>query len=112
MTVQVRDYMVLEVEHLPSTTTVGDAIRRLTRSRHHGLPVTDSSGKLVGFVSAKELLRHAADRDLPLSEMIRPGTYTATPEMAIDDVADRAEAYGFKGHVCSGNDLLAVLDEG
>jgi TPP-dependent pyruvate/acetoin dehydrogenase alpha subunit len=31
-------------------------------------------------------------------------------QMAIEDVADRALAYGFKGHVCSGNDLLAVLD--
>src|SRR6516165_5704558 len=31
-------------------------------------------------------------------------------QMAIEDVADRALAYGFKGHVCSGNDLLAVLE--
>jgi len=31
-------------------------------------------------------------------------------QMAIEDVADRAVAYGFKGYVCSGNDLLAVLE--
>lgn len=31
-------------------------------------------------------------------------------QMAIEDVADRAAAYGFKGHVCSGNDLLEVLE--
>jgi TPP-dependent pyruvate/acetoin dehydrogenase alpha subunit len=30
-------------------------------------------------------------------------------QMAIEDVADRAEAYGFPGHVVSGNDLLAVV---
>jgi TPP-dependent pyruvate/acetoin dehydrogenase alpha subunit len=30
-------------------------------------------------------------------------------QMAIEDVADRAEAYGFKGHTVSGNDLLAVV---
>jgi len=115
MTVQVRDYMVLEVEHLPSTTTVAEAIRRLTRSRHHGLPVTDAAGKLVGFVSAKELLRHAADRDLPLSEMIRPGTYTATPETALDDAARIMFRFGLrdlpiidgKGRLCG---LLANLD--
>src|ERR1700738_332140 len=29
-------------------------------------------------------------------------------QMAIEDVAARAAAYGFKGHVVSGNDLLAV----
>ena len=29
--------------------------------------------------------------------------------MAVEDVASRAEAYGFWGHVVSGNDLLAVV---
>jgi pyruvate dehydrogenase E1 component alpha subunit len=29
-------------------------------------------------------------------------------QMAVDDVADRARAYGFAGKVCSGNDVLAV----
>ncbi len=115
MTVQVRDYMVLEVEHLPSTTTVGEAIRRLTRSRHHGLPVTDASGKLVGFVSAKELLRHAGDREMPLTQIIRPGTYTATPETALDDAARIMFRFGLRdlpiidteGRLCG---LLANLD--
>jgi CBS domain-containing protein len=96
MTVLVRDYMVLEVEHLPSSTTVGEAIRRLTRSRHHGLPVTDVVGRLVGFVSAKELLRHAADREMPLAQMIRPGTYTATPETALDDAARIMFRFGLR----------------
>jgi len=96
MTVRVRDYMVLEVEHLPLTTTVGEATRRLTRSRHHGLPVTDASGKLVGFVSAKELLRHAADRDMPLAQIIRPGTYTANPETALDDAARIMFRFGLR----------------
>ncbi len=115
MTVLVRDYMVLEVEHLPSSTTVDEAIRRLTRSRHHGLPVTDSQGKLVGFVSAKELLRHVADRGTPLAQIIRPGTYTATPETALDDAARIMFRFGLRdlpiidarGRLCG---LLANLD--
>jgi len=96
MTVRVRDYMVLEVEHLPSSTTVAEAIRRLTRSRHHGVPVTDSTGKLVGFVSAKELLRHASDRQMPLAQIIRPGTYTANPETALDDAARIMFRFGLR----------------
>jgi CBS domain-containing protein len=115
MTVRVRDYMVLEVEHLPASTTVGEAIRRLTRSRHHGLPVTDAESKLVGFVSAKELLRHAADREMPLAQIIRPGTYTATPETALDDAARIMFRFGLRdlpiidarGRLCG---LLANLD--
>ncbi len=96
MTVTVREYMVLEVEHLARTTTVGEAIDKLLRGRHHGLPVTDPENRLVGFVSAKELLRHADRRDRPLSDIIRPGTYRATPEMAIDDVARIMFRFGLR----------------
>ena len=96
MTVKVREYMVLEVEHLEASTTVGEAIERLVKSRHHGLPVTDHENRLVGFVSAKELLRNAERRDLPLSKIIRPGTYRATPEMALDDVARIIFRYGLR----------------
>jgi CBS domain-containing protein len=94
--VRVRDYMVLEVEHISRTTTVGEAIARLMRSRHHGMPVTDGEGKLVGFVSAKELLRHSQETDLPIDKIIRPGTYTATPEMALDDVARIMFRFGLR----------------
>ncbi|HYA58610.1 MAG TPA: CBS domain-containing protein [Thermoplasmata archaeon] len=103
MTVRVRDYMILEVEHFPATTTVGEATRRLIRSRHHGIPVTDPSGKLVGFVSAKELLRHVADAETPLSKIIRPGTYTAHPETNLDDAARIMFRFGLRD--------LPIIDE-
>jgi len=96
MIVKVREYMVLEVEHFNRSTTVGEAIDLLSRSRHHGLPVTDENNRLVGFVSSKELLRNANHRERPLSEIIRPGTYTATPEMALDDVARIMFRYGLR----------------
>ncbi len=115
MTVRVRDYMVLEVEHLRDSTTVGEAIDRLIRSRHHGLPVTDAAQQLVGFVSAKELLRHSDDRTTPLASIIRPGTYTATPETGLDDAARIMFRFGLRdlpiiderGRLCG---LLANLD--
>jgi CBS domain-containing protein len=115
MIVKVRDYMVLEVEHLNRSTTVGEAIDTLCRGRHHGLPVTDDGNRLVGFVSAKELLRNADHRERPLSEIIRPGTYRATPEMALDDVARIMFRYGLRdlpitdddGRLCG---LVANLD--
>lgn len=103
MSVRVRDYMVLEVEHLRTTTTVGEAIERLTRSRHHGLPVTDAAGKLVGFVSAKELLRHADVRTRVLGQIIRPGTYTAYPDTGLDDAARIMFRFGLRD--------LPIVDE-
>ena len=105
MTVRVRDYMVLEVEHLDESTTVGEAIDRLMRSRHHGVPVTDAHGKLVGFVSAKELLRNSKNRETRLAAIIRPGTYTASPDMSLDDVARIMFRFGLR-------DLPIVDDEG
>jgi CBS domain-containing protein len=104
MSVRVRDYMVLEVEHFQESTTVGEAIDQLMKSRHHGIPVVDDEQKLVGFVSAKELLRHSSDRSTPLSAIIRPGTYTATPEMALDDVARIMFRFGLRD--------LPIVDEG
>ena len=96
MTVRVRDYMVLSVEALRSSGTVGEAIDRLLKSRHAGFPVTDERGVLVGFVSAKELLRAADRRATPLAQIIHPGTYTATPDMAIDDVARIMFRFGLR----------------
>ncbi len=103
MTVSVRDYMILEVEHLPSTTTVEEAIRRLMRSRHHGFPVTDSERRLVGFVSAKELLRHRLEGNTPLAQIIRGGTITATPGTGLDDAARIMFRFGLRD--------LPIIDE-
>ena len=103
MIVRVRDYMILEVEHLRSTTTIREAIGKLTKSRHHGLPVTDESGKLVGFVSAKELLRHSAEGDTPIAKIIRPGTYTAYPDTGLDDAARIMFRFGLRD--------LPIIDE-
>lgn len=103
MIVRVRDYMILEVEHLRSTTTIREAIGKLTKSRHHGLPVTDASGKLVGFVSAKELLRHSGEGERPISQIIRPGTYTAYPDTGLDDAARIMFRFGLRD--------LPIIDE-
>jgi len=115
MIVRVRDYMILEVEHLRSTTPIKEAIQKLTKSRHHGFPVTDASGKLVGFVSAKELLRHVDEGDSPISKIIRPGTYTAYPDTGLDDAARIMFRFGLRdlpiidesGRLCG---MLANLD--
>ncbi|HXQ78883.1 MAG: CBS domain-containing protein [Thermoplasmata archaeon] len=103
MIVRVRDYMILEVEHLRSTTTIREAIGKLTKSRHHGLPVTDEYGKLVGFVSAKELLRHSGEGDTPIAKIIRPGTYTAYPDTGLDDAARIMFRFGLRD--------LPIIDE-
>ncbi len=60
-----------------------------------------------------EAMNFAGVRHLPVIFVCENNRYAySTPlekQMAIEDVASRAEAYGFKGHVVSGNDLLAVV---
>src|SRR6266478_4918109 len=60
-----------------------------------------------------EAMNFAGVRKLPVIFVCENNRYAySTPlekQMAIEDVAARAEAYGFKGHVVSGNDLLAVV---
>ncbi|MGH7932288.1 MAG: thiamine pyrophosphate-dependent dehydrogenase E1 component subunit alpha [Candidatus Binataceae bacterium] len=60
-----------------------------------------------------EAMNFAGVQKLPVVFVCENNRYAySTPlekQMAIEDVASRADAYGFKGHVCSGNDLLAVV---
>jgi pyruvate dehydrogenase E1 component alpha subunit len=60
-----------------------------------------------------EAMNFAGVRKLPVLFVCENNRYAySTPiekQMAIENVADRAQAYGFRGHVCPGNDLLAVL---
>jgi TPP-dependent pyruvate/acetoin dehydrogenase alpha subunit len=63
-----------------------------------------------------EAMNFAGVRKLPVVFVCENNRYAySTPlekQMAIEDVAARAAAYGFRGHIVSGNDLLAVLDLG
>ncbi|MGH7813201.1 MAG: thiamine pyrophosphate-dependent dehydrogenase E1 component subunit alpha [Candidatus Binataceae bacterium] len=60
-----------------------------------------------------EAMNFAGVRKLPVIFVCENNRYAySTPvekQMAIEDLATRAEAYGFRGHVVSGNDLLAVV---
>lgn len=60
-----------------------------------------------------EAMNFAGVRKLPVIFACENNRYAySTPlekQMAVEDVASRADAYGFKGHVVSGNDLLAVV---
>ncbi len=92
---------------------VGAALKfRMKRENHIAVAFFGEGTSSRGDVH--EAMNFAGVRKLPVLFVCENNRYAySTPlekQMAIEDVADRAAAYGFAGHTVSGNDLLAVLD--
>ncbi|MCE5296759.1 MAG: CBS domain-containing protein [Euryarchaeota archaeon] len=92
---KVDDYMVRDVQHIPYDFTVKEATERLISTEFHGMPVCDD-GRLIGFITSKELLRNANRPDAQVFDIMRKGTYTVTPEMDLDDAARILFRYGLR----------------
>src|SRR6516164_8280954 len=90
---------------------VGAALKfKIKREKHVAVAFFGEGAASRGDVH--EAMNFAGVQRLPVIFVCENNRYAySTPlekQMAIENVADRAEAYGFKGHVVSGNDLLAV----
>jgi pyruvate dehydrogenase E1 component alpha subunit len=91
---------------------VGAALKfQIKREKHIAVAFFGEGASSRGDVH--EAMNFAGVRKLAILFVCENNRYAySTPlekQMAIENVADRAEAYGFKGHVVSGNDLLAVV---
>lgn len=91
---------------------VGAALKfQIKKEKHVAVAFFGEGASSRGDVH--EAMNFAGVRKLPVIFCCENNRYAySTPlekQMAIEDVASRAEAYGFKGHVVSGNDLLAVV---
>jgi TPP-dependent pyruvate/acetoin dehydrogenase alpha subunit len=91
---------------------VGAALKfQIKKEKHVAVAFFGEGASSRGDVH--EAMNFAGVRKLPVIFACENNRYAySTPlekQMAIEDVASRAEAYGFKGHVVSGNDLLAVV---
>lgn len=93
--IKVEDYMIRNVVSLPPDISVEEATKRLISTEFHGLPVSEN-GKLVGFITAKELLRAASKPAARIKDIIRKGTISVPPEMDIDDAARILFRYGLR----------------
>lgn len=98
---------------LGSNLPVGTGIAlsfKMRRQDHVVLGFFGEGASNVGEVH--EAMNFAAVHRLPVLFLCENNLYAySTPveeAMAVEDVADRAAAYGFPGTICSGNDLLAV----
>ncbi len=100
---RVRDYMTSHVDKISQDITVKDAIEILTKSTHHDyFPVVKNS-ELVGFITAKQLLRNYNNPDKLIKEILDNKIIVATPDLYLDDAARVMFRNGLK--------KLPVVDE-
>ena len=98
----VGDYMVRNVQTLDPNMTVRQAMDRIINSEFHGFPVAEN-GYLLGFVTAKELLRFIDQPNARIRSIMKRGTFCAIPSMTIADATRILFRYGLRN--------LPVIDE-
>ncbi len=100
----VKDYMTREVVTLHPDLSVKEAVERIVKEGHVGLPVAEGK-RLLGFLTPKELLRNLGSPEKKIRDIIAQGTVVAHPEMDIEDAARILFRMGVK-------ELPVVDDEG
>lgn len=98
----VGDYMVRDVRTVSPDMTVEQVRQQMIGSTFHGYPITEN-GYLLGFISAKELLKHIDKPNAKIRTVMKRGTLCAVPSMSIDDATRILFRYGLRN--------LPVVDE-
>jgi len=98
----VADYMVKDVQTVTPDMTVTQVKEKMIHSSFHGFPIAEN-GYLLGFVTAKELLRFGDRPDAKMREIMNHGTLCVVPSMSIDDATRALFRYGLRN--------LPVVDE-
>ncbi len=98
----VADYMVRDVKYITPEMTVREAINKMIGSNFHGFPIAEN-GYLLGFVTAKDLLRYTDKPDATMRQVMKRGTVCVIPSMKISDATRVLFRYGLRN--------LPVVDE-
>ena len=94
--------MVRNVQTVDPNMTVKQAVDQVTASEFHGFPVAEN-GYLLGFITAKELLRYMDQPNAKIRNVMKKGTFCAIPSMSISDATRILFRYGLRN--------LPVVDE-
>jgi IMP dehydrogenase len=98
----VAEYMVRNVQAVDPNMTVAEVRDKIINSNFHGFPIAEN-GYLLGFVTAKELLRYVETPDAKIRSVMRRGTLCAIPSMSMEDATRILFRYGLRN--------LPVVDE-
>lgn len=91
----VGEYMVRNVQCVAPDMTVEQVRDIIINSNFHGFPIVEK-GYLLGYISAKELLRYMNRPHAKIREVMSRGTLCAIPSMSIDDATRILFRYGLR----------------
>ncbi|AIZ56653.1 inosine-5'-monophosphate dehydrogenase [Candidatus Methanoplasma termitum] len=91
----VADYMIRNVQTVTPDMTVTQVMEKIINSSFHGFPIAEN-GYLLGFVTAKELLRFVDRPNSKIREVMKHGTLCVVPSMSIDDATRVLFRYGLR----------------
>lgn len=98
---KVADYMTRDVITITPDNTVGEAVSLIKSTGHDGFPVIDSENRVLGYLSARDLLEKRLDSKI--GELMKQTLYVAREYM---DLRDAARVMFRTGH-----SKLPVVDE-
>ncbi len=98
----VGEYMVRNVQTVDPNMSVREAMDQMIKSEFHGFPVAEN-GYLLGFITAKELLRYVDQPNAKIRNVMKKGTFCAIPSMTVADATRILFRYGLRN--------LPVVDE-
>ncbi|MCC6027423.1 MAG: CBS domain-containing protein [Archaeoglobales archaeon] len=101
MKIRVADYMTRNVVTLKPENTVADAIELIKKTGHDSFPVVDSEMKVVGYVSAVDIV--GVDPKTKIKDVMSRQLYVAREFMDLRDVA--------RVMFRTGHSKLPVVDE-
>jgi CIC family chloride channel protein len=94
-TVTVGEVMTVLDEALSPSMTISEAARFLDESRHHGLPVVESNGKLAGVITLLDIaLAEGAPDETLVRDTMTDRPITVTPSMPVSAALARMAALG------------------
>ncbi len=94
--------MVRNVHSISPDMTVEQARQEIINSTFHGFPIVEK-GYLLGFITAKELLKHIDKPNAKIRSVMKRGTLCAIPSMSTEDATRILFRYGLRN--------LPVVDE-
>lgn len=94
-TTTVKEAMTKDYPSLPDTTTVNQLIKAFQKTGHHGFPVLDEKGNLIGVITETDIARHletiSAENKPTAGDIVTRNPFVAYPDQTLDRLLEAIE---------------------